>query len=109
MRILCSILILLPHLDRLVRLARDKSQSTQIESRAHDTRLCIKRTRLRDRIFVLEPVTGLPVPEGHTAVVASGEKDIVFVDGERVDDAVVAFKVLHEVSAWAEPLLDLTW
>lgn len=54
-------------------------------------------------------MTRLPVPESNTPVVASREEDIVFVDGEGVDDGVVAFEVLHELSFGAEPLFYLAW
>jgi hypothetical protein len=108
MRFLSSILILLPDLDGLVRLARDQSHPCQIECRCHDTRLRIQRTGLCDRVFVLEFVPGLPVPECNAAVVATGEENVLLVDGECVDHAVVAFEVLHEIAARAEPLLDLS-
>lgn len=105
---LCGILVLLPHLDRLVRLAGDQPHAGEIESGSHDTSFRIQRTRLRNRVLVLESVAGLPVPESDTAVVSAREEHVILVDGNGVDDAVVTFEVLHEIAAWAEPLLDLT-
>jgi hypothetical protein len=107
MRVLRRPFVLFPNLDSLVRLASDQSHARQIKSRRHDACFRIQRTRLRNRVFVLEFVTCLPIPEADAAVVAAGEKHVVLVDGESIDDTVVAFEVLHKVTAWAKPLLDL--
>ena len=49
----------------------------------------------------------LPVPESDAAVIPAAEHDVVLVDGQRVDDAVVTLEVHHEVAARVQPLLDL--
>lgn len=107
MAVFRSILVLSPHLDGLIRLAGNQPQAREIEHGAHDAGLSVKRAGLRDTILVLELVARLPVPEGDAAVVAAAEHDVVLVDAQRVDDAVVPVEVLHEGPVWALPLLDL--
>ena len=99
-------LILLPHLDRLIRLSTDEPQPGPIERRTHNPRLGIQTARLRRRIQTLKPMARLPVPEADTAIIAAGEEDVVFIDGEGVDDGVVAVEVLHKGAFGAFPLFD---
>jgi hypothetical protein len=106
MTLLGGILILLPNLDGLVRLATDQAQARAIKGRAHDARLGIQTPGLRGRVQALKAVARLPVPEADAPVIAAGEEDVVFVDGEGVDDGIMAVKVLHEGAFGALPLLD---
>ena len=98
--------VLSPHLDGLVSLAADEPQTCLVECRCKDSGLSVQRSRLSRRVEVLVAVSCLPVPEGEGAVVAAGEEDVVLVDGEGVDDSVLAFEVLHEGPLGAFPLLD---
>ena len=106
MRLFGGLIIGLPHFDGLVGLTREETETGAIEGRRHDTGLRIQRPRLCHRIHGLEAVARLPVPEAHGAVVATGEHDVVFVDGDGVDDGVVALEVLHEGALGTLPLLD---
>ncbi len=106
MRLLACILVRLPDLDGLVRFARDETQAGLVEGRAHDAGLCVEGAGLGDGLGGLEAVARLPVPEGDGAVVAAGEEDVVFVDGEGVDDGVVAGEALHEGAFGTLELLD---
>lgn len=105
MRLGRRLLIRLPDLDRLVRLSHDEPQSGAVEGGAHDAGLGVEGAGLGDGVEGLEAVARLPVPEAHAAVVAAGEEDVL-VDGERVDDGVVALEVAHEGALGALPLLD---
>lgn len=107
MRLLCRTVILLPHLDRFVRLSRDEPQSRLIKRTAHDPSLRIQTPRLRNRILILEAMSGLPVPESHAPIVSTRKEHVVFVHSHGIDDGVVPFKVLHEVRFGQQPLLDL--
>ena len=95
------------HLDGLVRPTRDQPRPRHVERRAEHARLGLERARLRHVVHVLERGARVPVPERERAVVAAGEEDALGVDGERVDDRVVAREVEHERALGALPLLDV--
>jgi len=96
-----GVLILLPNLDRLVRLSSDETQAGFVECRAHDTCFSFERTRLCDTFAMLEPMACLPVVERGFAVVATGEHDVILIYRECVDDAVDRREVLHEIAVRA--------
>ncbi len=100
-----GLVIRLPNLDGLIRLSYDQSQTGAVEGRAHDAGLGVQGAGLGDGVEGLEPMARLPVPEAHASVVAAGEQDVL-VDGERVDDGVVAVEIAHEDALGAFPLLD---
>lgn len=100
-----GLLILLPDLDGLIRLPYNQPHAGAVERRAHNAGLGIQGAGLGDGVEGLEPVARLPVPEAHAPVVAAGEEDVL-VEGERVDDGVVAVAVAHEGALGALPLLD---
>lgn len=101
-----SLFVLLPDLDGLISFARDKTQTSTIKGRSHDTGFGLKRARLCGSFHRLEAVASLPIPEGHGTVVTTGEENVLVVDGERVDDRVLTVEVLHEIALGAHPLLD---
>lgn len=106
MRFLRGLIIRLPDLDSLISLTSNKTQTSTIKRRSHNTRLGFQRTRLSNSIDALELVPSLPIPEAHGAVITAGEHDVVFVDGKGVNDGVLTIEVLHEVALRALPLLD---
>merc|ERR1719198_2616716 len=54
--------VLFPHLDRLVRLARDQTAARFVEGGREDATLALERAGLRDGLQRLEAVAGLPIP-----------------------------------------------
>lgn len=95
-----------PNLDGLVSLAHDQAQAGLIKCGAHDASFSIERARLGEGLGGLEAMAGLPIPERDAPVIAATEEDVIFIDGEGVDDGVVAVEVLHEGTLGAFPLLD---
>lgn len=106
MALLRRSLILLPHLDGLIRLSTDQSQPGAIERRAHDPSLGIQAARLSHGVQTLKSMPRLPVPEADASIIRAREEDVILIDGERVDDGIVTLEILHEGSFRALPLLD---
>lgn len=107
MRLLRSILILPPHLNSLIRLARNQPESRNIKHGAHNACLRIQTPRLRHRLHILEPMPCFPVEERDAPVVPAGEEDVILVHGNGVDYGIVALEILHKLSLGTQPLLYL--
>lgn len=78
-----------------------------IETRRKDARFSIQTTRLRNVIHSLEWYARLPIEHSHRTVIAARKEDTIVVHVHRVDDCVVACKVVHESSVWTSPFLDV--
>ena len=63
--------------------------------------------RLDGRLRPLEVVARFPVPEVKRTVVGARHQNTVAVDGQAVDDGVVARQGLGELAVRALPLLDV--
>ncbi len=55
--------VLLPELDRLVGLGGEQARAGHVKAGREDARLALQRSRLHDRLPLLEAVAALPVPE----------------------------------------------
>ena len=106
-RNLARAVVLLPYLDRLVRLARDQPGTRQVELGREYPVLGVEAARLGHRARRLEAVAGAVVPEPHRAVVGAAHHDAVVVHGQRVDDGPVTGQVLDEPPLLPRPLLDV--
>lgn len=100
-------LVLLPNLDGLVRLARDQPRPRQIELRREDPVLGVQTPRLRHGPRGLEAVSRSVIPKVHGAVVGRAQDDSVVVDGQGVDDGLVAGEVLDETTVGAHPFFEI--
>ena len=93
-------LVLLPELDGLVRLGRQKPRPRRVERRGEDAGLGLERPGLRDGLRLLEAVARPPVPKPQAAVVAPRRQHAVVVDGAAVDDGRVPLqRVVQELAA----------
>ena len=95
------------HLDSLIRATCDQPSPCNVECRAEYTSLSLQRAGLGDIVHILERSARIPVPERERAIVASGEEDALRVDGECIDDRIVAGEVEDERALWTFPLLDV--
>ena len=83
------LLLFLPNLDRLIRLARNQPRSRQIERAREDARLAIQRSRLHHGAFLLEAVPRFPVTEPEHSIVPSREQNALLIHRNRVQNVVV--------------------
>ena len=95
------------HLDSLIRATCDQPSPCNVEGRAESPSLSLQRAGLGDIVHILERSARIPVPERERAIVASGEEDALRVDGECIDDRIVAGEVEDERALWTFPLLDV--
>lgn len=107
MRLLAGLVVLLVHLDGLVRLGGDQPRAGLVEAHGKDARLAVHGAGLDGRLEALEVVACTPVPEEHSAVIAAGNQDAVRIRRHAIDDGRVAGDVLDEVALRTAPLLDV--
>ena len=103
------VLVLLPDLDRLVRLGRDETRASLIKRARKDTRLRLERARLNACHFCVEVITRFPIHEAQRSVVVAGDSYVIVIDSHTVDDGTVRHRVhvLHERALGHFPLLDI--
>ena len=91
----------------LVSSASNQTCTCLVERRAENTSLGLQRARLWDIIQGLERGARVIIPERQSSVIPSREEHAFRIDGERVDDGVVATEVEHESAFRALPLFDV--
>jgi len=106
-RLLAGLVVLLVHLDGLVRLGGDQPSARLVEAHGENARLAVHGARLDGCLEALEVVAGAPVPEEHGAVVAARDEHAIIVGRHAVDNGRVAGNVLHKVALRTAPLLDV--
>lgn len=107
MRFFVGLFVLLVDLDGLVRFGGDEAATRLVEAKGVHAGLAVHGARLDGRLRPLEVVARFPVPEVKRTVVGARHQNTVAVDGQAVDDGVVARQVLDELAVRALPLLDV--